>query len=178
MLRLHLANNLAACGEHQSLVLSSAIYGSMRFKASRDTMRRLAAAELAPEGVNKFLDDVFAQVGHIESLRDKIAHQVIVPSVSPGEGFWQVSDQTVTRDLKKLKIYLFDTAAVEAAAADLTTAGSRLGNQTVGTRFFANEGFDLTPIAWRYKSSMLKHVLRGTGRILQGRVPPLRPSDG
>jgi hypothetical protein len=166
ILRLHLANNFAEhLSDHEGVALSGAIYGSMRFKAARDTLRRLAKAEGTTEKTNAFLDDVFGQIGHIENLRDKIAHQTVIPvpdeHATPDE-YWQVSDQTVTRDIKKLKIYVFNTDAIIAAAQDLVTSAACLGNYSQGKKLF--ESVVPEPVSWRYKPSMLKHVRLGTAR--------------
>ena len=132
-------------------------------------MRRLAKAEGVPEETNKFLDDLFGQIGHIENLRDKLAHQVTIaakPTPKAPKGYWQVSDQTVTRDLKSIKIYTFDTTAVLSAATDLIAAYSRIGNNKQTKRLFEN--LSLEPISWQYKPSMLEHVRHGSARTLQG----------
>jgi hypothetical protein len=166
ILRLHLANNLARHDPHASVVLSSAIYGSMRFKAARDTLRRLAKAEGVGTEIDAFLDGIFAQVGHIENLRDKLAHQTIVavhPDQLTPDGDWQVSDQTVTRDLKNLKIHVFHRETVELAAHDLTAITARMGNHIVNDQLF--DGLKTEPIAWQYKPEMLKHVRLGTARV-------------
>lgn len=174
ILRLHLANNFADhLGQREAVRMSSAIYGSLRFKAARDTLRRLSKAEGVSDDVEKFLDAVFTQVGHIEVLRDKLAHHVVVASADEeAEGYWQVSDQAVTRDLSKIKVYVFDDDAVVAAAFDLIAVGHRLGGYKQGTNLFTKDALSLEPIAWQYKPSMLKQVRRGTARTLQGRPTP------
>lgn len=69
MLRLHLANNFGThLDQNKSVALSSAIYGSMRLRAAKDTLRRLAKAEGVSPQIDMFLDNVFSQIGHIENF--------------------------------------------------------------------------------------------------------------
>jgi hypothetical protein len=165
-LRLHLANNFADhLNQQESVGLSSAIYGSMRFKTARDTLRRLAKAEGVSPEVDTFLDSVFSHIGNVEALRDKLAHQVVIAAADPAlGGYWQVSDQVVTRDIKNVQIFVFDTEAVLAGARDLVAAAHRLGGQIQRIKLFEQPAFDLSPIAWQYKPAMLKRVRLGTAR--------------
>lgn len=166
MLRLHLAEAAgSSMGDKVAISLSSAIYGSMRYKAARDTINRINVVEALDGASSIFLEGVFAQAGHIEGLRDKLAHQAIVPSIDAEHGYWQVSDQTVTRDLKKVKIYTFDVEAVIAAANDLNIATDRLGNRAASPKLFGE--LSTEPIAWQYKPSMLRHVQIGRARTRQ-----------
>lgn len=176
ILRLHLAFNLSDRDPTQGVALSSAIYGSMRFKAARDTLRRLSKIEAVKDDVDAFLDHIFSQVGHIESLRDKLAHQTVVavhPDFLTSDGEWQVSDQAATRDIKNLKIYVFSKDVVQKAAHDLNVISSRLGNNPANIRLF--DGLNTEPIAWQYKPEMLKLVRLGTARTQT--QPPSPPQS-
>lgn len=55
----------------------------------------------------------------------------------------------------------------EAMTTD-NTAAQRLGNLEVGEKLFRNALFDVSPIPWQYKSSMLKLVHRNKMRIPLG----------
>jgi hypothetical protein len=175
LLRIHLSNTLMpSTADHQAAQLASALFGAMRFKAARDTLRRIVTVRGATPEVEGFLDGFFAHLGHIENLRDKLAHLMVVPSEDPAEGYWQVSDVTVTRNLKNLKVFVFDTSAVHFAAADLVTAAHRLG----GGKFSELDPstLDISPVAWRYRQEMLKLVPLKSGRTLSGRRTPPPPS--
>jgi len=178
ILRLHLANNIADLDKANSLVLSSAIYGSMRFKSARDTVRRLAKSEGVSPEMDTYLDSIFSHVGHIENLRDKLAHQAVVP-VHPDhltqDGDWQVSDQTVTRDIKNPKVYVFSSDLVTDAANDLIAAADHLGVRVEKKLF---ENIKIEPLSWLYKPEKLKHVPLGKLRAqLKPRHQP-RSSEG
>ncbi|MGB5020167.1 hypothetical protein [Sphingorhabdus sp.] len=156
-LKLHLANQI--CGNAKSvndIALSSAIYGGMRFKSARDTIKRIMTTENTPKEVEKFVLSIFEHVGHIETFRDHIAHQTTVPAIE-GRGIWQVSDSITTRTIKEPKVRLFTVEAVVSAANDLATASNRLGGHVVGDRLY-EDGFEISPVTWQYKSSMLKLV--------------------
>lgn len=156
-LKLHLAFNMASPEDVRAMRLSSAIYGSMRFKASRDTIKRLFEVEGSPKARVKFVEELFAQVGHIEAIRDKIAHQMVVPAHADLGAFWQVSDLVNTRDIQQLKVWIFDTNAVLFAAQDLNSIGDILGKRPITNRLFDHLA-DFSLPSWRYKPSMLKLV--------------------
>lgn len=156
-LKLHLAINIEKPGTPRAMKLASAIYGSMRYKASRDAIKRILAAESASKSLVAHIEGVFAHVGHIENFRDKIAHQSVSAALNGKDGFWQVSDVVNTRDLVKTQVWAFDTSAVGAAANDLFLAEAIIGGRPVAGKIF--DGLtDLSPPTWRYKSSMLKPV--------------------
>ena len=156
-LKLHLAINIEKPGTPRAMKLASAIYGSMRYKASRDAIKRILTAESASKGLVAYIEGVFAHVGHIENFRDKIAHQTVSAAHNGKDGFWQVSDVVNTRDLVKTQVWAFNTSAVGAAANDLFLAESIIGNRPVKEKTF--DGLtDLSPPPWQYKPSMLKSV--------------------
>lgn len=164
-LKLHLMRLLdGSCDKNRSARLAGAIYGSMRFKASRDAIKRVLKAENAPTELTQYVTDIFIQAGHIEDLRDKIAHQQVLPAHDDMDGYWQVSDQASTRDLTNVKFYVFDTIAISSAASDLGLAGECLGKNAIKGPLFAGLT-DFSQPAWRYKPSMLKLVPHSKLRI-------------
>ena len=110
--------------KHKGLVISSAIYGSMRMKASRDTMKRLATELRYGPKLAGFHEAFFTQIGHIEDLRDKIAHNVVKSADEKLDGHWTVSDLATTRTISKYKTYEFESEALVAATTDLKHAAS------------------------------------------------------
>jgi hypothetical protein len=74
-LRLHLYRQIRSTSKHGEL--ASAVYGSMRMKASRDTMKRMAQELDYGEKALAFHHAFFMHIGHIEDFRDKLAHWVI-----------------------------------------------------------------------------------------------------
>jgi hypothetical protein len=158
ILKLHLADAMGGMTDKRKVRLSSAIYGSMRFAAARDTIKRLAAAESVSEQTVTFANSIFAHVGAIQDLRDRIAHHQIVPAFEGAGAYWQVSDQIATRDIRRPKVYVFDSVAVVSAANDLNTAAVRLGGPAKSGHVLQAVERDLQPIAWLYKPSMLRLV--------------------
>ena len=159
-LRLHLMNNIDDSGDtNRPARLAGAIYGGMRFKASRDVIKRVLKAEKASADLLQYVTDIFAQAGHIEDLRDKIAHQQVAPAHDDMDGYWQVSDHASTKDLTNIKFYVFDTKIIFDAALDLELVGESLADRPITNRLFAGLT-DFSPPAWRYKPSMLKLVPR------------------
>lgn len=156
-LKLHLAINIEEPGTPRAMKLASAIYGSLRYKASRDAVKRILTAESASKEMVAYIEAVFAQVGHVENLRDKIAHQTVSAAHNPKDGLWQVSDVVNTRDLVKTQVWAFDTTAVGAAANDLFLAEAIIGGRYVSGKLFAGLT-DLSPPAWRYRQTMLRSV--------------------
>lgn len=155
-LRLHLAGKINPKVE-KGLPLASAIYGGMRFKAARDTIKRVMEQENSPARVQKFVMDVMAHLKAIETFRDKLAHQLVVPVHDDhltSDGDWQVADHIVSRDIRNPLIYVFKIEMVEAAADDLMAAANRFGKQAKVDKLF--DAVDLSAMTWRYKPSALK----------------------
>lgn len=176
ILRLHLANN-TALDRYESVALSSAIYGSLRYKAARDTIKRLLKLQKADKHLIEFIERVFAHVGHIEEFRNKIAHDTIVAVHEEhvtDDGFWQVSDQSTTRDIRNPKIYVFNADLVADAANDLVTAATRLGQNVENALLF--DGLNIEPIPWQYKPSKLKLVNLDKVRSARQRSHPPQSS--
>jgi len=173
-LRLHLGNQFAA-DVSANAGLPSAIYGSMRFRATRDVMKRIMTVEGTPKTIKAFVLGVFEQVGHIEHLRDLLAHQQTVPA-EEGSPYWQITDLVTTKSLKDTRIYLVTPDMIRAASDDLVTANKKLGNFEVTDKLFISPHFDASPVPWRYKSSSLVLVPRSSGRGPLGPPPRRKPS--
>jgi hypothetical protein len=174
MLRMHLAGKMVGEVDMRTLGLSSAIYGSMRFSTARDTIKRIMTTEKTDAKVQEFVLAVFAHIGHIQTLRDNVAHQQTVPAVE--DGYWQFTDLITTRDISKPKIYLFHPNVVSRAGTDLVTAGDRLARDQTGKQLFNPEKFDISPIPWLYKPSMLKLLSQNDLRDPLGLALPHPPS--
>ena len=76
-LKLHLAMRMKDGNPSASEVaLTSAVYGSMRFKAIRDTIKRIMHVEETPKRNADFVRLLFEHVGHVENLRDNVKDTV------------------------------------------------------------------------------------------------------
>jgi hypothetical protein len=158
MLKLHLADKMGDILDIERVAMSSAIYGGMRLTHSRDTIKRLATVENVPTETVDFALAAFAHVGHIQGLRDKIAHQQLVPAYEGSGASWQLVDSITTRNIREPKVYVFDMEAVAFAADDLNTAAHRFGGEANRGHILQCLERNLSPIPWRYKQSMLKLV--------------------
>lgn len=177
ILKLHLANNVSEdTSQTRTIALSSAVYGSMRFKAARDTINRILTTEPARKTRAARLTAIFAHLGNIEKLRDYLAHQQISPVRQPMDGNWQISTLFSAKDLTKTAFFHFNTAAVNAASSDLTEALIRLGGRDVGTSLIDALIGDASPIAWQYKPSMLRQVHQSKAIPPPELEPQLPPS--
>jgi hypothetical protein len=149
-LRLHLSRQLRTGAKKGEVV--SAVYGSMRMKNSRDTMKRLAQELDYGEKCLKWHQEFFTHIGHLEDFRDKLAHQLARPVNATADGQWKVSDIVTTRTWRSVKEYHFDTEAVTACGHDINLAAHSIGD-------FLKKGAKRSAPAlppWRYKPSMLK----------------------
>ena len=173
-LKLHLLAQFKSVNKAESnkaARMVAAIYGSQRMKAARDTMKRLASVEdIEPKRV-RFAEAVFAHIGNIETLRDKLAHQSLVET--PEDHVWRLHDIMTTRALMEPKLYEIKTQALYHAAADVKLAGLRLSG-LLDKRSLAGR-FDLTPPTWQYKASMLKPLPKS--KLLPPRSPLRLPKQ-
>ena len=135
----------------RTYALAAAIYGSMRMKAARDTMKRIAQELDYGEKALAFHEEFFSHIGHIENFRDKLAHQIVSRANAEYDDWWIVTDIVTSRTVRSLKIYEFHTNAIIAAAFDLNLAALTVGDFL---RKGARRSAPRLP-AWRYKSSML-----------------------
>ena len=160
-LKLHMAESIDVDeGSPRAIKLASAVYGSMRFTQSRDTIKRVISTEPpAPEKLAA-LTDIFAQIGHVLAFRDMLAHQSLQRATQRIDGTWRLSNLFTTKDVTKPLVYEFQLTAINAAASDLVTATGLLGRQRMTSCLIDGLIGDPSQTAWRYKPSMLKLVPR------------------
>lgn len=181
VLKWHLRDAMVISKPDLAASLSSAVYGSMRFKAARDTIKRILAAENASPQLVSFLSDAFAHAGHLEELRDKLAHQAVVPPNESHSGAWEVWDIFTTRDTNNRKAWAFSADSVAKAAHDTHQLVLRISAFLDGQRsnfsFRLFENLSVEPIPWRYKPSMLALLPRSSCRDPQEQPPPPQSSE-
>lgn len=170
-LRHHLTKKMRA--RKQGYIMSCALFGSMRLKASRDTIKRVITELEYGEAALKYHTEFFSQISHIEDLRDRLAHHITIKSNKDYDGIWCACDVVATRSFKNYKIYEFDTETVFLAATDLRIAAGVVG----GFLTSAADG-RLPPMpTWRYKSSMLRLLPRRRQLSPQSMMLPPEPSQ-
>ena len=161
-LRRHLESHLRSQDDDlKGFRLASAIYGGMRFKDSSAMVKRIAEQEHYPSDALAYLTDFFGHIGHIAALRDKLAHQVVMPAIGGPNGTLHIIDAFNIRNPMGYKRYEITTKEMAYAAVDLKTASKVLQAHPL-TLKGGRKQLDLTPVPWRYKSSMLKLVRRKT----------------
>ena len=174
-LKLHMAESLSANeSDPKAIMFASAVYGSMRFSTARDAIKRVISTDPPSPEKLAVLTDLFAQVGHVQGFRDMLAHQSLQRSSNRIDGTWRLSNMFTTKDLAKPQVYEFTMAAVNAAASDLVTAASTIGSRRMGTKLIDGLVAEASPIAWRYKPSMLKLLPRSKLNYPQEPEPPLQ----
>lgn len=178
LLRQHLAQALDMPQIIDGLNFAAAIFGSARFKALRDTLKRIATVTGSSQDTLAFMDEFFAHLGHIESLRDKLAHQQIMPRNDTIDGVWMVADYVTTRDFRNVKKYEFTADTVLDASRDVLDAAWKTTGLLVPhviDENFPGE-FNLEQPAWRYKPSSLVLLPRNTKPSPLGLAPRQRSS--
>lgn len=171
-LRLHLESRVmpdSKARARRAVQTAAAIYGSMRFSSSRDTMRRIAAQEDFGPKAMQFFDDTFAHLGNVAKLRDLIAHQLLLEEEEEDDERWQFTDVTTTKTILDATTYEITTTAVFNAANDAKMASDRLGGFLLMP---ATGKWDLTPFAWLYKPAMLKPLPKKRPRSRRSQQRP------
>ena len=137
--------------------VSKAVLGGMRMAALRDTVKRLLRVFEASGAEIAAIDKVFAQLGDIQFLRDRLAHHWTRPMES--DGMWRNDDFANVRELSKSQKFTFHISALTAATEDLESIKWYIDplfepyvTEKVQGRDKLNP-FELP--AWQYKSSML-----------------------
>lgn len=98
-LRVHLEARMPHDDEaekNRAVRIAAAIYGSMRFKASRETIKRIATQEGFEADAMAFLAAVTEHLGNVEKIRDVIAHQSMLDDLSDSD-VWYFSTALTTR---------------------------------------------------------------------------------
>lgn len=177
VLKLHLANVISEDpNETSTIAMSSAIFGSMRFKAARDAINRIIASQPPKPLKAGKLGKIFEHIGNVEKFRDYFAHQSIQPTGQSLDGRWQITTMMTAKDLSKVQFFQFTTDAVEKAWTDVNLAMSALTDRDVTGVSLIDSliGDDPLP-AWHYKPSLLKPVHHSKASPPPGFVPPLQP---
>lgn len=133
---------------------AAAVFGSQRFKASRDTVKRIVREEgkLSVEQLST-LDEIMAHFGHIAALRDKLAHQHTIKHPEQPET-WLISDVFSTRNLRARQTWLITTQDIRDATYDLHFGREALGDP-VGSGTLLIDCPTEQP-TWRYKPTALE----------------------
>jgi hypothetical protein len=174
-LRFNLSNKVGAAPAGNPTGIAAAVYGSMRFKAARDTINRLVHEEGAlTERQTEVLGAMFEHIAHIANLRDKLAHQYATNQDDGGD-VWLLSDSFTTRRFHARQTWRIAAIDVHWAALDLAAARRIFMNNLGGGVLFKK--LPETPPTWRYKPTALEPLDPEIARALLG-LPPQSQSSG
>lgn len=156
MLKIHLGRRLDPEGESSaSMRLASTIYGAMRFKVSRDAVKRLMRVEMVGEEAIQVAGKLWDQIGNIQSLRDMIAHQSLEPREAISDE-WILTEFFTDRHIDEPKRYRVKTIEIGFASSDLIAAAGTISRVIAGGDLVSFASAALP--AWRYKPSMLRSL--------------------
>lgn len=161
----------------ERVALSSAVIGSQRFSALRDLYKRLQSLKVPNAEQTAMTNAIFSQLGEIQYLRDRLAHQKSVQACRPYDGRWVNHDLFSTKAILEPKPILVHVADIYAAGIDCDSAVDILEVALMGRQI------DHKPVteqdtqlpAWRYKSSALIQGRQNIETALRQRALPPRP---
>lgn len=175
LLRLQMSHRLAGGAKRgttkskESVKIAAAVYGSMRFQAARDTIKRLMDIQNLDPEHREGVDSIFIQMGHIQALRDALAHQQIFKAYKDKLDVWYLSDVATTRAFKTAHFRVFHLSAIAHATADLDAATHLFGSEMIRREIIAKPARFAEPQPWQYKPSMLVQTHHST--LLQPLAP-------
>ena len=147
---------------------AAVILGSQRFKATRDTIKRVIEHENSLSSQQRAaVKEAMDHCGHIAAIRDKIAHQMLLPHPDD-QKVWLLTDSYSTRDLQNARTWQIRTAAFTDCTHDLSAVINFLGPPSASGTLFINVPNE--PPTWRYKPSELKLLRPEMARDLRARV--------
>lgn len=97
-----------------------AVLGSMRLKPMKDSFNRLLSVTNADAEVTAELERIFAHLGDIQSLRDRLAHNGATPDMRNKENWFYTSDHHTQNLQEKTSTIYFKASTLLNMARDLT----------------------------------------------------------
>ncbi|MDB5799182.1 MAG: hypothetical protein JWL63_121 [Rhodocyclales bacterium] len=97
-----------------------AVLGSMRLKPMKDSFNRLLSVTNADDAVTAELDRIFAHLGDIQSIRDRLAHNGATPDMRNKENWFYTSDHLTQNLQEKSSTIYFKANTLLDMARDLT----------------------------------------------------------
>lgn len=137
--------------EPESKRLIAAVTGGSRMSPAKDTMKRIMRVLKADKGTRVHVDGLFAQLGHIQWLRDRLAHNLT--EIEQGPPFFNF-DFALIREVDRAEDVAFGIEAIEAAVEDLHFIGGELLSLDEAL-LPTGKPRPFRPLAWRYKPELL-----------------------
>lgn len=100
----------------------SATIGGMRLKPLKDTFNRVLRAVNAPNQDCAEVAKVLSQMGEIQFLRDKLAHNAAWAEIRDGEWWFGTTNLKTARERDQIELIFFRTETLRAATRDLERA--------------------------------------------------------
>lgn len=140
--------------------LINAVVGPMRMSQAKDTLKRIFRLQKVPAERKRLLDQLFAHLGEIEWLRNRLAHNTTQLRGSDAKHALFNFDFASAKEEEKSEVVVFMPIAVRAAAEDLVAIKGAV-DDLVSMVHGTIPSSDLKLPAWQYKPSMLaRHRLK------------------
>lgn len=140
-----------------------AVLGGMRMSPLKDTTKRLLRILRVPQERKEAVDTIFAHLGDIQFLRDRLAHHM-TRQIEERPGVWINDDYAAIREFDKSKKLEFELSALDAATSDLEIIKMLVdGIYTDYLTAPPGVAFRVFPEklpSWQYKPSMLSPLRR------------------
>jgi hypothetical protein len=134
--------------------LVNAIVGSMRMAPAKDTVKRILRVEKADRKKQEALAAAFAQLGDIEWLRNRLAHNRTLLKGDDKRHMFINVDFASAKEEGKSEFVGFQPATIRAASEDLV-AITKLTDDIMSMHHGLIPDAPLQLPAWRYKPSLL-----------------------
>ena len=155
--------------------LVNAIVGSMRMSPAKDTVKRILRVQGAPVARRLFVDKVFAHLGDIQWLRDRIAHNATLLRGDDQKHMLISFDFASAREAEKSEFVGFMPPVLRAASHDLVVIKALI-DDLMSMHHGSIPETDLKLPAWQYRPSLLVRRRPKSSESRKPRKPPPRSS--
>jgi hypothetical protein len=143
---------------YRTLDAIKAVTGGMRIAVLRDALKRLLRVHKASKKSRDEIAFVFAQLGEIQYMRDRLAHNAAVPMPPFGSGLYSTNNLSTASEFEKFDEILFTTSMLDNMADDLAEIPFFIHQALYPERWrpVRRRGRPPQPHSWRYKPSELE----------------------
>lgn len=134
--------------------LINAIVGSMRMSPAKNTVKRILRVQNASKERLALVDKAFAQLGDIEWLRNRLAHNRTILRGSDERHSFVNYDFASASEATKSEFIAFQPMAIRCASEDLV-AITKLVDDLMSMHHGSIPDDELALPTWRYKPALL-----------------------
>lgn len=134
--------------------LINATIGGMRMAAAKDTIKRILRVQKATEGRRKLVDKMFAHLGDIEWLRNRLAHNVTLLRGNDDKHMLINFDFASAKEEEKSEFVGFMPVVLRRASLDLHAIKTVM-DDLMSMHHGSIPDAELPLPAWHYKPSLL-----------------------